>query len=173
MVDQARQRNPGHPLWSLLETDWAGMVSQAQEHQAAAEAGQAFSRPVLLKDQQILAVNQSASPAEVVNEVLAMVMLGQAEPRRFVSDDAFRTQLARRFRLLAPRLSKGSYWNPKLERVSQVVQELPPRVVLPLGQQLAERFGPAGVRLLELERSRVPPEQARRIAMQAALESLE
>lgn len=173
MVDQARQRNPGHPLWPLLEADWAKLVSQAKELQAASELGLPYTRLDLVRAQQVIAVDQSATPAQVVDAMLSMVMLWEDQPRRFVSDDAFRAQLARRFRLLAPRMSKGSYWNPKLERVSQVVVELPPRVNLALGQQLAELFGPAGIKLMQLERSRVPPEEARRQALHAALETLQ
>lgn len=121
----------------------------------------------------ILAIAEAASPDTVVNHALAMVWLWKEEPRAFASDDAFRAQMARRIRLLAPRLSKGTYWNAKLQRVSTVVQELPPKVAVGLGQQLIDLFGPAGIRLAQLERERVPPEEAARRRLREALSELQ
>lgn len=172
LVDQARRRNPQAAIWSLLSAGWASMVSAAEAMQAAAEDGQPFRRYSLIAAQQVIAINKAAQPDSVVNHALAMVWLWNEEPRAFTSDDAFRAQMARRIRLLAPRLSKGTYWNDKLKRVSTVVQELPPKVALPLGQQLIELFGPAGIRLAQLERERVPPEEAAKRKLRAALEEL-
>jgi len=173
LVSQARQRNPEARIWALLSAGWVSLVTQADALQAAAEDGQPFHRYRLIAAQQLIAINKVASPEKVIDHGLAMTWLWQEEPRAFASDDAFRAQMARRIRLLAPRLSRGTYWNDKLKRVSSVVQELPPKVALPLGQQLIELFGPVGIKLAELERIRLPPAEAARRTLQAALEELQ
>lgn len=173
MVDQARKRNPEARIWSLLGAGWETLLADARAQVQAAEDGQPYQRHALVRARQLAAIAESASPEKVTDHALAMVLLWQQEPRAFASDDAFRAQMARRIRLLAPRLSKGTYWNDKLRRVSTVVQELPPKVALGLGQQLIDLFGPAGIRLAQLERERVPPEEAKRRTLQAALEELQ
>lgn len=173
LVDQARKRNPESPLWPLLVTGWGSMVERAEALQTAADSGLPFHRYSLLTAQQVIAISRAATPEKVVDHGLAMSWLWANEPQAFASDDAFRAQMARRIRLLAPRLSKGTYWSGTLKRVSTVVQELPPKVALPLGQQLVELFGPAGLRLAELERNRVTPEEAKARALRAALTGLQ
>jgi hypothetical protein len=71
--------------------------------------------------------------------VAAVFLMRDQQPRRFVSDPAFRTQLVRLWRSQT-RLAFGSFWNQRTDKVVSVYKDLPPRVVETIALFLVEAY---------------------------------
>jgi len=71
--------------------------------------------------------------------VAAAFLMRDQEPRRFVSDPAFRTQLVRLWRSQTG-LAFGSFWNQRTDKVVSVYKDLPPRVVETIALFLVETY---------------------------------
>lgn len=170
-VEARRSKNKDSNAWSLLEARWGALVNQAEATLASWRAGQALVQTQVQAAHQVQTLTGAAQAAAIVDTALAMFLMQDAEPRRFVSDRAFDFQLVRRVRSLAP-LNAGSYWNHKEQRTTKVYKDLPPRVIELLGKQLRDAFGLAGLMLAEKERAEEAKKQAAHRQLTEALEAL-
>jgi hypothetical protein len=74
----------------------------------------------------------------------------ECDPRRFVSDEAFRFQLARRLRGLTD-VNAGEWFNYKTGKTKRAYRDLSPRATAILGNLLVHCFGLPGVMLAKKE----------------------
>jgi hypothetical protein len=107
----------------------------------------------------------------VVETALAMFMLQELEPRRFRSDEAFRTQLVRRVRGLTE-VNAGEYYDHASGKTKRAYRELTPRATAVLGLWLAEAFGGAGLHLARLELTEWEKKNEERRELHKALSEL-
>ncbi|WP_363350173.1 hypothetical protein [Methylocystis echinoides] len=103
---------------------------------------------------EVVKLSRNVAAREVVENVLAMYLMLDMEPRRFVTDRAFRTQLVRRVRGLT-RINAREWVDQDSGRLKRVYTELPPRVTRSIGEWLASALGGIGVYLANLEREEV------------------
>jgi hypothetical protein len=100
-----------------------------------------------------------------------MYLLHYEHPRLFRSEAAFRTQMVRRVRSLASHNFRQAYGAADGRR-RRVLSEPTPRVVTILGEWLVELFGPAGVRIAQMEKRDAEREREERNAFHLALAEL-
>ncbi len=149
---QARNRgNVDSEAWSILAKRWSVIVEDSLRTIEAYQLGHASVRHHVQAAEQVRTLDGLGNPMSVAQVALAMYLMADAEPRAFVSDDAFDFQLVRRVRALAP-INSGTYWCHKAARIKRVYRDLPPRVIGVLADQLKEAFGLAGLQLAGLER---------------------
>ena len=99
---------------------------------------------------------------------VAVVMMHEAEPRRFASERAFRTQLGRRVRQLVL-ANRATYAGAREGRTKVVYRDPSPRGAIVTGDLLAAAFGVAGVWLAGQDRADADARAAERMAFYAAL----
>jgi len=107
----------------------------------------------------------------VIDTALAMFLLWEQSPHRFMSDKAFNFQLARRVRGLADANSSSSY-SAKEGRIKRTYRDTPPRVLNCLAESLKVAFGIAGMRLAELERLDEQKMADKKLELSAALKEM-
>lgn len=170
-VAARQQANPSSPAWPILTDRWAVIIKHAQKTLAAYEGGRACNRYAILTAQQVRTLADSVAPTAVMQTALAMYLLAEDRPSRFVSDAGFGFQLVRRVRGLTT-TNAGSYWDPKTRKTKRVYKDLPPRVVEVLAGQLKATFGAAGIQLVAFERQQMAAADVERRKLSAALEAL-
>jgi hypothetical protein len=152
-VGQVRNRiakNPDNPAWASLDDRWRTVVGHAEGILAAARRGVAGASYQRTAAHEVVKLNGHVKPREIVEAALALFMLLQDQPRRFRSDQAFRTQLVRRTRGLSD-VNAGTRFDAVSGRTRRAYRELTPRATAVLGQWLADAFGAAGLHLAKLE----------------------
>ncbi|PXW53688.1 hypothetical protein [Chelatococcus asaccharovorans] len=87
----------------------------------------------------------------IVETALAMVVLQSFEPQRFKSDKAFRVQLSRRLRGLTD-LNAGLWYDHTTGKMKRAYRELSPKAAVIIAGIITQAFGPAGLRIAQLER---------------------
>lgn len=107
----------------------------------------------------------------MINTALAMFLLWEQSPSRFMSDKAFNFQLARRVRGLAE-ANAGSHWSAKEGRIKRTYKDTPPRALECLAESLKVAFGVAGMRLAELEKKEAEGLKAERQQLNDALKEM-
>jgi len=159
-------KNPTSPLWPVLETAWAAIVSDANVV-AEKRVGNRYERSAA---HEILNINADAPAREIVATALAMFVMWREHSGRFADDRAFRMQLARRVRALSTR-HRGRRYDHATGRQQAVYREMTPKAGAILGSKLALAFGAAGIQLAELEeRERQAAEEAKRTIINAIKE---
>jgi hypothetical protein len=119
-----------------------------------------------------LRIGKNVQARDVIETALAIYVMQDQEPRRFKSDQAFRTQLVRRVRGLT-RLNADAWTDAKTGKRKLVYRDLSQRTVSIMGGWIAEALGPAGIMFARLERKDHEKEQEALIAFRDALGSME
>jgi len=89
---QARiDRNRDNPAWGRLDDAWLHIVTHAKGILAAEKQGRAGVRHERIAAREVVALVDAVPPRAVIVCTLAMFVMLEMEPRRFRSDDAFRT----------------------------------------------------------------------------------
>ena len=93
------------------------------------------------------------------------------DQRRFRTDDAFRTQLARRVRRLTE-ANAAFYFDPVADKGKRVYRDLTSRAAKVFAGWLAETLGVAGITLARLELADIEKDKQERLALRSALAEL-
>ncbi|MFS8083131.1 MAG: hypothetical protein ACMG51_06745 [Ginsengibacter sp.] len=165
------EKNKGNPTWALLHARWKALVEIAQAEEARYQTGFAHNRYEREAWFDVIKINTSVDSREVIEVVLAMYLLQQENPHRFKSDDAFRGQLARRVRSLAP-TNIGTHYDHKTGKVKKVYRDAKPKTTAILARVLQETFGVAGVVVAGLEKYEIDKLRAEKQAFHDALGGL-
>ncbi len=120
---------------------------------------------------EVVTLGETVPPRDVVVCVLAMFVMWEMDHRRFRTDDAFRTQLARRVRRLTE-ANATFYFDPVADKGKRVYRDLAPRAAKVFAGWLAEAFGGAGLHLGRLEIRDIEKGKQDRLEMRAALAEL-
>ena len=170
-VQARREKNPASDLWAILEARWLALSGNAGAINAKWAGGASMVGAEVEVAVQMLKLAVAVPAADVINAVLAMYLLRDAEPRRFQSDRAFMFQMARRVRGLTS-LNAGSYWDNAKKKSRRVYQDLTPNVAELLASTLAFTFGAVGLTLAAKEREDANQAQADTQRLATALEAL-
>lgn len=166
---RSRQKlRPDALAWSALERRWEGLVRACRDVATLYERGKPGNKWEVEASQEIIKVAEQASAEEAWMVAVGMVMLREAEPRRFQSERSFRVQLGRRTRLLAL-TNKATYWCPKRGRFKGVYRDPSPRAAVLVGDMLAEVFAVAGLYFHQEDKAEAAAKAAEREAFYAAL----
>lgn len=128
-----------------------GLVDNSKVTVAAYYRGQPTHRNQLIAAQEILKVSEAVPAEAVIETVLAMYLLADADSHRFRSDEAFLFQVSRRVRALT-NMNVGTYYDPQSSQVKRVYRDLTPKSSRQLGLVLIETLGVAGLIIANLER---------------------
>ena len=124
---QARiERNPDSPAWDRLDDAWLHVVAHAKGILAAEKQGRAGVRHERIAAREVATLADAVPARAVVVCTLAMFVMWEMEPRRFRSDDAFRTQLARRVRRLTE-ANAAHYFDDVADKGKRVYRDVAPR----------------------------------------------
>ncbi|MBR0991029.1 hypothetical protein JQ580_09930 [Bradyrhizobium japonicum] len=117
---------------------------------------------------ELVRLADTASGRDVAVTVIAMYLLQDYDPRLFKNEMGFRTQLVRRVRSLSG--TSFSHWSGASDgRDRRAMKELEPKTAEYLSSLLVRLFGPAGVRVAQLERREEEEQRKERLAYYAAL----
>ena len=170
-IQARRAKNPTNPTWELLRGRWEALTAHAKATLDAYSNGS----PAISYERQTaeqLGTLRSTVPVDVViDTALAMFLLWEQSPHRFLSDKAFNFQLARRVRGLAE-ANSGSHYSAKEGRIKRTYKDTPPRVLDCLAESLKVAFGVAGLRLAELERLDEQKLADKKLELTAALKEM-
>jgi hypothetical protein len=166
-----RAKNPANPTWELLRGRWEALTAHAKATlDAYANGSPAISYERQTAEQ--LGTLRTTVPVDVViDTALAMFLIWEQSPHRFMSDKAFNFQLARRVRGLAESNS-GRHYSVKEGRIKRTYKDTPPRVLDCLAESLKVAFGIAGMRLAELERLDEQKMADKKLELSAALKEM-
>lgn len=138
-------------IWTSLLAAHDMLLSQANAEVSVAKASKGIvHRPAYEAAQAIVTVCSEAQAEDVVIILVTLGYLQEFDPKRFVSDDAFRMTMALRFR----RLASSSFYrtiNPSTGAKLRPSHEFPPRTQLMLGRRLATGFAAFGAELCRAE----------------------
>lgn len=176
-----RQQRNGHPRQTtirkcdlkpyleearaFLADDPAGRIAAglSEVHRTLSRRGRAIlaewrrGRPMVRYEvsaaRMLLDVLDGTSPEESAAVVLAVFLMWQREPYRFVSDDGFRFQLVRRWRSLSE-TAVGRYYDHRGKVVRSVYRDPPPRAVRYLAAMLTDAHLRLVAHILRRERRR-------------------
>lgn len=143
-------KNKDNATWDKLKAMWSSLIAEAQTVLADWRSGRAM--PIFKKTtaDELIKLSSAVRAEHVIETVLALYLLQDAEPRRIKSDAAFLTQMVRRVRGLT-QLNAGT-WTDGTGKAKSAYREVSPKVVECLGMKLARAFGPVGVIMAKLER---------------------
>jgi hypothetical protein len=119
-----------------------------------------------------LRIGNNVKPRDVIETVLAMYVMQDQEPRRFKSDQAFRTQMVRRVRGLT-RLNADAWTDAKTGKRKLVYRDLSQRTGAIIGGWIAEALGSAGIMFARLERKDHEKEQEALLTFRQTLDDME
>ena len=144
IIRDCKERNRDSPLWPAIEARWQSAVGYSERVVATYLDGKPMNRHLRGACQEIAQVAANVEPWVVVETALAMYLMQEQEPRRFVSDEAFWHQLARRVRGLTE-VNAGTWYDHDSGKLKRVYRDLPAPTSLEIGHMLAETFGGAGL----------------------------
>jgi hypothetical protein len=121
---------------------------------------------------EMLRIGKNVQARDVIETALAMYVMQDQEPRRFKSDQAFRTQLVRRVRGLT-RLNADAWTDSKTGKKKLVYRDLSQRTVSIMGGWIAEALGTAGIMFARLERKDHEKKQEELLAFHQTLDDME
>lgn len=168
LVEARIERNRESPLWDQLDARWVALSDHARSLLGPTGTIFRYERQAA---HELLKLDSAVSSREVVLTTLAMFLMQELEPRRFMSDRAFRTQLVRRVRGLTD-LNAGSWFDHRTNKTKRAYRDVSPRATAVLGQWLAEALGGAGLYLARLEQSEIQKKQAEINSVHEALAKL-
>ena len=88
----------------------------------------------------VVKIAENVEADVVVETALGMYVMLEMDPRRFLSDEAFRFQLVRRIRGLTE-VDAGVWWDHKTGRNKKAYRDLSPRSMQIMGDLLVKTFG--------------------------------
>jgi hypothetical protein len=147
-----RAKNPTNHLWELLQGRWDALTAHAKAMLVTHANGTASISYEHQAAEQLSTLGSTVPMNVVIDTALAMFLMWEQHPHRFMSDKAFNFQLARRVRSLAE-TNSGSHYSAKEGRLKRTYKDTPPRTLDCLAESLKVAFGVAGMRLSELERA--------------------
>ncbi len=149
-VHQRKARNPDNPFWGATRGRWAGLIEHAQEVTKAYYSGRPMVGWEVKACASIVKIAENVVADVVVETALGMYVMWEMDPRRFLSDEAFRFQLVRRLRGLTE-VNAGVWWDHKTGRNKRAYRDLSPRSTQIMGHLLVKTFGLPGVMLSKRE----------------------
>lgn len=171
-VKAREARNKGSELWDILAARWEALVGHSRGIVERYASGAPGIRHERMAAQQVTTLAGAVPADKVVRTALAMYLLAQDRPTRFLSERGFRFELVRRVRGLSD-VNAGTYYDHKAGRSRRVYRDLPPRVTDVMGAWLAEAFGGAGLVLASKEREEAQKARDEHQRLAAALEGLQ
>ncbi len=166
-----RAKNPHSPLWTILRERWDVVVQSARKTLDAFYKGKPSGSHEVKAADAIVRTADNTEPDEVIDTAMAVFLLQEAKPRRFITDKAFRFQLARRVRGTTG-VNAGTYYDPATAKVKRVYRDMAPRTLEAFAAPLAAAFGVAALRLAELDRREVERAQSDKAKFEQALKEL-
>jgi hypothetical protein len=159
------------PVLTQLEARWRAVITYAEgvRQEARSKPMVRYRREAAVET---LRIGKSVEAKDLIETVLAMYVMQDQEPRRFKSDQAFKTQLVRRVRGLT-RLNADAWTDAATGRQKLVYRDLSQRTVTIMGDWIAEALGPAGLMFARLERKDHEKKQAALLSFRDALGSME
>lgn len=162
---------PDALAWTALENRWGRLAQTCRDTGKLFLSGEPMNRWEVEAAGEIVKVADQATAEAAWSVAVAMVMLREAEPRRFQSERAFRVQLGRRIRQLALS-NRASFWHPGEGRFRMTYRDPSPRAAVLVGDMLAEVFGVAGMWLARQEQADTEAAAAERTAFYRALDDV-
>lgn len=156
-------KQPDAKLWSICDQRWEVLTSSWRS-----QPPETIFRNIRAGAKELVRMANTVSGREVAITTIAMYLLQAYDLRLFKTEVAFRTQLVRRVRSL----SSGSFsaWDGAGDgRQRRAMRELEPKTVEYLSAILVELFGPAGVKVAQLERREEEERRKERLAYADAL----
>jgi hypothetical protein len=167
-LDKRQNVSPNAKLWGMLAARWGTLIGRCNGILTVRSIGTPTDRWESQAAAELVRVAEQTTAQTAWRTAVAMFLLREYEPRRFVSDRAFLVQLGRRVRHLAE-ANSGSFWDPVTGRTKFAYRDPNPRVAVLIGQWLAETFGVAGVHFAEQDREEAEQRDAERRAFHGAL----
>ena len=171
LVEARIAKNPQSTVWSTCEARWQAIVEHATSVLKRTASGSPGRRSEHMAAVQVVRVADNVEAATVVKTVLAAYLMLDHEPRRFLSDDAFRRQLTRRL-LRLTEVNAGEWFNETTGRMQRAYRELPPDAADIIAAWLSDSLGAAGLHLAKLEREDAERRQRGKAEFGAALAEL-
>jgi hypothetical protein len=147
-------------------------VDHAREVARVQLSGRPGSRNERRAAHEVTKLAEDVPPRQVVETVLAVIMMLELEPRRFRTDRAFKTQLVRLVRAQTD-VKFGEKWDSATSKVKRWYKELPPKATAIMGQWLIDALGAAALRVARLERTEMEQAAGEKQALQKALSELQ
>lgn len=164
-------RNANNPAWAKLEARWAAVQVHASGIVAASDHGRPCVAWEAQAAREVARLAVLVAPRDLLQVVAAMVVVQDVDPRRFRSDQAFRTQVVRRVRGLTEANAIVST-DAVSGKARTTYSDLAPRATAVLGAWLIEAFGLAGTHIARKEREAREARQSAALALHADLEAL-
>lgn len=165
-IDKVRARiakQPDASLWSICDQRWDILTAEWRS-----QPPQTIHRAVRAGAKELVRLADTVSGRDVAVTVIAIYLLQAHDPHMFRGEAGFRAQLVRRVR----GLSSGSFaeWNGAGDgRKHRAMKELEPKTVEYLSGLLVELFGPAGLKIAQLERKDQDEEKKATFAFHEAM----
>ena len=172
MIERRKSKNPDSPAWAMLVARWETVHDHMKGTLQRFASGRPGNRIEHLAAHHLVTIGADVQPWHVVRTCLAMYLLQDQCPRRFVSDTAFDFQLVRRVRGLTD-TNAGTYWDHGKQRTKRVYRDIPPRVIQAMAQPLKEAFGAPGLLVSKKEREEMEKADKEQRALWNALEGLQ
>jgi hypothetical protein len=171
IVEARLEKNNDKPLLTQLEARWGAVLTYAQtvREEARSKPMVRYRREAAIE---MLRIGKNVQARDVIETALAMYVMQDQEPRRFKSDQAFRTQLVRRVRGLT-RLNADAWTDSKTGKKKLVYRDLSQRTVSIMGGWIAEALGTAGIMFARLERKDHEKKQEELLAFHQTLDDME
>lgn len=151
LVEARKGKNANSDAWNILAARWGVVQDFAKAELQRFTEGRPGPRWQRLAAHHLFTVGRDVEPWLVVRTCLAMYLLQDQRPTRFVSDAAFDFQLVRRFRGLTES-NAGMYWDHETQKTKRVYRDIPPRVTQAIAPHLKAAFGAPGLALAVKER---------------------
>jgi hypothetical protein len=167
-IARRRKAKPDAPIWQHLLRRWDTLVAIARHDLGPLGENRRviWSRQA---NETIDALGLEADPQEIIDTVLALHLLRHARPQAFASDKAFRTQIVKAVRKLAPSTKRVFVSKITWRRITTVVH-LRPRSTALVADMLLQAFGTAGLVLVKIVEKEATDQQHEAKAYTAALE---
>jgi hypothetical protein len=147
-IRRRRKAKPEASIWGHLVNRWSTLVSIARHDLGPLGENRRviWSRQA---NETIDALGLEADPQQIIDTVLAMHLLRHHQPHRFVSDKAFRFQVVKAVRKLAPS-TKRTYVSKQTWRRVTTVIHLRARSTELVAAIFLDAFGVAGLVLCQI-----------------------
>lgn len=170
-VEARMAKNPQSTVWATCEARWSALAGQAAAILKRSATGATGRRSEHTAAAQVVRLAENVEPRTVVVTALAMYLMQDHEPRRFLSDETFLRQLTRRIIRLTE-VNAGEWFNDATGRMQRAYRELPPEAADIIAEWIVEALGPVGLHLARLEQRDMEERQRGKADFGAALAEL-
>lgn len=171
LVRKRIDNNADSPLWGQCEARWKAVVDHAQCILAAYQGGQTSYRYERIAAQEVVKLAADVEARKVIETTCALYIMQDDQPRRFRSDDAFRSQLARRVRSLTE-CNCGFWHDHRTGQMKRAYRDIPPKAVVLFSHWVGQTVGVVGLHLAKLERDEAEARRGHNSAMYEAIAAL-